>query len=258
MRNPHPVALQFPPFLPGHPWDTAQLLPGGEILPLALSSPLEPARSPWIAAAAGGFGVQAPGVPPPRPPIPAEVSFTSLSAPSPARRVPSPVLHPGLSLPQPPVLPAKFLPGQSLPPLSLDASGAAVLAGLGFLFLSLPSPAPDPLLTPQPWNRRFPGSASRAHRECPPGMPSGNAQLSSPAPLELHPTPSLCRAAATTHRGVLRRGFPAPGTVLGAGWGIAQCQGAVGSSGKLLKGVQPRGSVKIPASIICPAPPASS
>lgn len=130
----------------------------------------------------------------------------------------------------------KFLPGHSLPPLSPDASGAAVLAGLGFLFLSLPSPSASP--------RAVEPALPGVRRPCPPGIPTGNAHRECPA----FPTGA---ASQPTRRGAQRRGFPASGTLQGMGWGAAHGQAAVGSSGER---AQPRGDVKIPASITCTAP----
>lgn len=92
------------------------------------------------------FGVRAPGAPPLSPASRQAFLLCPLAlCPQPSTLCPITSASPQ-PLPQPPVLPAKFLSGQSLRPLGLDASG--VLAGLGFLFLSRPSPrhAPGPLL----------------------------------------------------------------------------------------------------------------
>lgn len=112
MRNPYPVAMEFPPFLPGHPWDTAQLLLHGKSSPCPF----------WIP---GGFGVQAPGVSPPCPHLPAEFSCSSVC--------------PSVSIPcftpaSPSASSTEFLPAQSLP------LGLLCWQGLGFLFLSLCEP----------------------------------------------------------------------------------------------------------------------
>lgn len=181
MRNPYPTATgapTLPPRLPlGH--SAAPAWRGSP--PPRLPQGSELAGSPRIPAKAKGFGVQDPGVPPLPACIPARASFASSCSPPPAPVHHVPSTQP---LPQPPALPAKFLSGQSLPPLSLDTSGAGTLAGLGFLFLSRPGPrrAPGPLLAiaPAPWHRPFPGE--RRARGLPAKAHLGVRVPSSPCP----------------------------------------------------------------------------
>lgn len=149
MRNPYPAAAGAPTLPPRPPLgrSAAPAWRGNPPPRPHLPQGLEPARSPCVPAAARGFlGC---GVPEHHVFLPAS-RRAFLLCPLALRPQPS-TLCPITSaspqpLPQPPVLPAKFLSGQSLRPLGLDASG--VLAGLGFLFLSRPSPrhAPGPLL----------------------------------------------------------------------------------------------------------------
>lgn len=96
MRNPYPTAAgapTLPPRLPlGH--SAAPAWRGSP--PPRLPQGSELAGLPRIPAKAKGFGVQAPGVPPLPPCIPARVSFASSCSPPPARYIMS--HQPSLSL----------------------------------------------------------------------------------------------------------------------------------------------------------------